>query len=254
MTASGCVWSTCARRDERVQQRLDRRPRLVGRERRSAAGSRPSSRRPSPRARAAAAISSSRRRGEARRRDRREVGARALDPEHALLAAGVVDRRPLGRGVAAALVGERAVGAEQVRAVDERRRATSSPRRAASSHRSSGAGMPSQHVGDCSCRAPRASATADGRREALPRLAASRRRPAARRSSARTSARTTSRASSSDASSPSAIACTSRLPSSVASSGPASTGRPAALAVHAAEQLVARAAADDVHLARAPCR
>ena len=33
MIASGCVWSTCARRDERVQQRLDRRPWLVGRER-----------------------------------------------------------------------------------------------------------------------------------------------------------------------------------------------------------------------------
>ena len=49
--------------------------------------------------------------------------------------------------------------------------------------------------------------------------------------------------------SPSAIACTSRLPTSVASSGPASTGSPAARRP-AAEQRVPSAAADDVHLAR----
>ena len=60
MTASGCVWSTCARRDERVQQRLDRRPRLVGREAAAARGSRPSPRRPS-RSRSRSGRSSSRR-------------------------------------------------------------------------------------------------------------------------------------------------------------------------------------------------
>ena len=52
--------------DERVQQRLDRRPRLTRAERRSAADSRPSSRHPSPRARGA---------GQARRAgDRRSPG------------------------------------------------------------------------------------------------------------------------------------------------------------------------------------
>ena len=33
MIASGCVWSTCGAVDEGVEQRLDRRPRLGGRER-----------------------------------------------------------------------------------------------------------------------------------------------------------------------------------------------------------------------------
>ena len=81
-----------------------------------------------------------------------------------------------------------------------------------------------------SCRAPPAPARRP-RGEALPRLlpAGVILRLVAR--SARTSARTTSRASASEPISPSDIACTSRLPSSVASSGPASTGSPAALAV-----------------------
>ena len=56
-------------------------------------------------------------------------------------------------------------------------------------------------------------------------------RSAARRSSARTRRARPRAPPASDASSPSAIAWTSRLPSSVASSGPASTGSPAAAAV-----------------------
>ena len=75
---------------------------------------------------------------------------------------------------------------------------------------------------------------------------------AARRRPARNDARTTSRASSTDASSPSAIACTSRLPDDVASSGPASDGQPRRARRPRAEQLVARAAADDVQLRAAP--
>src|SRR5204863_5267988 len=55
----------------------------------------------------------------ARDGDRREIGARSLDPEDARLAPGVVEQRLLRRRVAAALVCERAVGAEQVRSVDE---------------------------------------------------------------------------------------------------------------------------------------
>ena len=65
---------------------------------------------------------------------RRQVGARALDPHHGHLAAGVIARRALGRRVAAAEVGDRAVRAQQVRRVDElgedvipRRRGTGVP-------------------------------------------------------------------------------------------------------------------------------
>ena len=126
MTASGWVWSTWSARDERVQQRLDRGPRLIGPERaaeqvvdhrrvvhRVALAERQELVEAEP--------------GEAGGGDRREVRARALHPEDACLAAGVVDDRLLGGGVAPALVRERAIGAEQVRAVDERRRAMPSP-------------------------------------------------------------------------------------------------------------------------------
>ena len=58
-------------------------------------------------------------RGEAFGRDRRQVGAGALDPEDARLAPEVVTRDPFGRRVSAALVGERSIGPEQVRAIDE---------------------------------------------------------------------------------------------------------------------------------------
>ena len=131
------------------------------------------------------------------------------------------------------LVRERAVGAEQVRAVDERRRAVERPPAAAPSQRSSGAGMPcsdAQHLAHA-----RTSSVGERSREPAKRSRASlpaRRLRAARRRSARTSARTTSRASASERSrrapSPARAGCR----ASVASSGPASTGRPAASAVH----------------------
>ena len=119
MIASGMRVVDVVGRHERVQQRLDRRPRLVGRGRRSAGGTRPSS--------ASSIASRSAQRqdlvepepGEARCRDRRQVGTRALHPEHADLSARVVGDRLLRGRVPAADVGERAVGAEQVRAVDE---------------------------------------------------------------------------------------------------------------------------------------
>ena len=70
-------------------------------------------------------------------------------------------------------------------------------------------------------------------REALARLDPGRRAATARTPPATKEARTTSRASSSDASSPSAIACTSEVPDERSPPpGPASTGRPAASAVH----------------------
>jgi hypothetical protein len=50
---------------------------------------------------------------------RGEVRAGALDPHHVDLAARVVDRPALGGGVAAAEVGHRAVGAQQVRGEHE---------------------------------------------------------------------------------------------------------------------------------------
>ena len=57
---SGCVWSTCAARDERVQQRLDRRARHRRARAGSGRGTRPSPRPSSPRARRSGRISSSR--------------------------------------------------------------------------------------------------------------------------------------------------------------------------------------------------
>ena len=105
-------------RDERVEQGLDRRPRLVRPQRaaekvvdhlgvvhRLAVAQRQELVEPQS--------------GEARRRDRREIGARALDPERSHLAAGVIAHGLLRGRVPAALVRERPVGAEQVRAVDE---------------------------------------------------------------------------------------------------------------------------------------
>src|SRR5215210_3270882 len=58
--------------------------------------------------------------GELLRADGREVGPRTLDPEDVHLAPGVVALSGLGRGVAAAVVGYRAVRAEQVGAIGER--------------------------------------------------------------------------------------------------------------------------------------
>jgi hypothetical protein len=57
--------------------------------------------------------------GEVLRSHRREVAAGALDPHHRHLAAGVVHRGALGRGVAAAEVRDGAVGAQQVRGEHE---------------------------------------------------------------------------------------------------------------------------------------
>jgi len=104
--------------DERVQQRLDRRARLVRRKRRAkqvvdhrsvvhllAVAQRQHVVEPDRREPAGG--------------DRRQVRAGSLHPEHARLAARVVGDRSLRRRVAAALVRECAVGAEQVRAVDE---------------------------------------------------------------------------------------------------------------------------------------
>src|SRR5712691_3140232 len=59
-------------------------------------------------------------------RDRREVGARSLHPQHTLLVARMVDRRPLRGRVAATLIGQSTVRSEQVRAVDERVEGTQS--------------------------------------------------------------------------------------------------------------------------------
>ena len=78
--------------------------------------------------------------GEAGGRDRREVCAGALHPQHPRLAPGVVGDGPLRRGVAAALVRERAIGAEQVGAVDEPFE-HAEPAAAASSQRSAGAAI-----------------------------------------------------------------------------------------------------------------
>ena len=106
------------RRDERVQQRLDRRPRLVGAH--GAAEQILDHRRvvhllaflkreqfvePQP--------------GEPRGRDRRKVCPRSLHPEDAHLPPRVVSHRLLGGRVAAADVRERPVGPEQVRAIGE---------------------------------------------------------------------------------------------------------------------------------------
>ena len=184
MTASGCVWSTCVAGDERVQQRLDRRPRLVGRRARSGAGSRPSRRRPSPRARAAAGP----RRGGAPGKPAAVIVARSV-PEPLTQSTRV--SRPawssdvsFGGGVAAALVRERAVGAEQVRAVDEPVEHAEAAA-AAPSQRSSGAGIPCRTP--VSSLMPRTSSagSVDERRSALVPRAIRRVRPA-RRASART--------------------------------------------------------------------
>ena len=237
------------RRDERVQERLDRRPRLVGRARRSAGGSRPSSA-------SSISVALAQRQqlvepepGEAGGGDRREVGARALDPEHAHLAAGVVGGRLLGGRVAAADVRERAVGAEQVRAVDEpvedretcrrRRRPSGSPGRGCRAERRSSRSR--RHLRRLRRRRARRSARA-------PR--ASRRRRAARRPSARTSARTTvarlvERPD---------LAERHRLHEQVAEQRrllrAREHGQAGGARRPAAEQRVARAAADDVQLAR----
>ena len=102
---------------------------------RSARDSRPSPRRPSlPLAQREQLVEPQA--GEAGGSDRREIGSGALDPEHAGLTAGMVDDRSLRRGIAAADVRQRAVGAEEIRAVDERRRGRRGPPPARSSHRS----------------------------------------------------------------------------------------------------------------------
>ena len=106
------------RRDEGVQQRLDRAARHRGVElaagevgdhvlvaHRVALDQRQHLVEPQP--------------GEVLATHRGEVGPRALDPQHRDLAAGVVDRRPLRRRVAAAEVGDGAVRAEQVGGDDQ---------------------------------------------------------------------------------------------------------------------------------------
>ena len=57
--------------------------------------------------------------GEVMRLARRKVGARAFDPQHPALPAGVVDLDEFRRGVAAAVENERRVGADPARALDE---------------------------------------------------------------------------------------------------------------------------------------
>ena len=255
MTASGCVWSTCAAGTnacssvsidgrgwsgrERAAEEVVDHLRVVHRRR----------------ARAAAAA----RRAAAPAKPAAVIVARSV-PEPFTQSTRV--SRPawssdgaLGRRVAAA-AGWRARG---------RRRAGWSGRRAPSSDRQArgrgsvpavpGAGIPRSAVGQRCSRAHLQRRVARRQsRESLARLLPTRRSATARRRVGSNDARTTSRASASEAISPSAIACTRRLPSSVASSGPASTGRPVALGRPAAEQLVARAAADDVDLGRMPSR
>ena len=105
-------------RHERVQQRLDRRPRHRGielaahevRDHLLVAHLRASDQRED-------FLQAQHR--EALRPDRGEVAARALDPHHGALVAGVIDGGALGRGVAAAEVGDGAVGAQQVRRAHE---------------------------------------------------------------------------------------------------------------------------------------
>ena len=105
-------------RQERVQERLDRRPRRVGLDQaarevgdhllvahRLALAQRQQLVEPQAR--------------EVARLGRGEVGAAALDPQHAHLAAEVVELDELRRGVAAAVEDERRVGADQARARDE---------------------------------------------------------------------------------------------------------------------------------------
>ena len=104
--------------DERVEERLDGRPRLRGHE--------GAAEEVVDHLRVLHLLALDQRqdlvepeRGEAFGRDRREVGAGALDPEDARLASEVVTRDPFRRRVSAALVGERSIGPEQVRAIDE---------------------------------------------------------------------------------------------------------------------------------------
>ena len=230
MIASGCVWSTWSAGDERVQERLDRRPWLVGADgaaqevvdhlrvvHRVAVAERKHLVEAQP--------------GEARARDRRQIGAGALDPEHAHLAPRVVGDRLLRRRVAAADIRERAVGAEQVRAVDEAlehaqaARGTLVPAIVGSGDAVQHGRRLAHEVTSTGFRCTRSA-------KRCARLVPFGRARAARGRSGANDARTTSRASSSDPSSPSAIAWTSRLPTSVASSGPARTGSPVACAVH----------------------
>ena len=81
-------------------------------------GSRPSTRRPSSLATERLDLVEPQR-GEPVAGDRRQIGARALHPQDALLTAGVIDDDALRRRVAAALVRDGAVRAEEVRAVYE---------------------------------------------------------------------------------------------------------------------------------------
>ena len=169
MTASGCVWSTCGSRDERVQQRLDRRARLVGSERRAAQVV--DHRRVVHRLarRAAARCSSSRRAA----KPAAVIVARSV-PEP-LTQSTRVSRPawstavPFDGRVAAALVRERPVGAEQVRAVDERVERSSALRRlrrpTGPPARESRRALLRRSCAHLECR------QGDGLREALPRLA-----------------------------------------------------------------------------------
>ena len=115
------------RRDERVQQRLDRAARRRGVEL--------AAREVGDHVLVGHLVAVHQRehlveleRGEVLAPHRREVRARALDPHDVDLLAGVILRPPLRRGVAAAEVRDRAVGAEQVRGLA---RAARAPRRAA---------------------------------------------------------------------------------------------------------------------------
>src|SRR3954447_13737151 len=213
-------------RDERMEQRLDRRARLI-------------------RHKPAAAevvdhlgighlLALTQRqdvleaeRGEARPSDRRQVGSGALHPERPDLAACVVDARAFRRGIPAANVRERAIGSEQIGAIDEliQRRETRGriPVPAV-------LGWSNAAEDLCSCAhawtsfgsvrsAKRSAASSHAVEEDGSQMFGSK------------EARTTSRASSSDPSSPSAIAWVTRLPTAVASTGPARTGSPAASAV-----------------------
>ncbi len=107
-----------SRREERVQQRLDRRPRRVRVERAAAdvlehflVGHLVALEEE------AQVVETERR--ESRLRDRREIGSRRLHPHDRHRATRMIDRESLHRRVAAALVGNRAVGPQEVRPANE---------------------------------------------------------------------------------------------------------------------------------------